>query len=57
MKDTERKFKQKTYLEYVCGKCGATNEISIKDNIICNICHFNILFKKRSIRVKKIQAV
>jgi len=46
-----------TYVEYICAKCGSIVEISTIDEVVCNVCLFNILFKKRGINIKKIKAI
>jgi len=45
------------FVEYICGKCGAINEIYLKGRIFCNVCFFNILFKKRNLTIKRVKAV
>jgi len=53
-----KKGKQnKTFIEYICAKCGTVNEININDEYICSNCLFKILYKKRTIGIKKIVAI
>jgi len=46
-----------TFIEYICAKCGTINEININDEYICCNCLFRILYKKRTIGIKKIIAI
>lgn len=44
------------FIEYICAKCGTINEINIDDEFVCSNCLFRILYKKRTIGIKKIIA-
>ncbi|AIB09989.1 DNA-directed RNA polymerases I, II and III (nucleomorph) [Lotharella oceanica] len=45
------------YIEYICAKCGTINEINVDDEYICSNCLFRILYKKKTIGIKKITAI
>lgn len=41
---------------YVCGECGADNDIKPKDPIRCRTCGYRILYKKRPKRLVQFEA-
>jgi len=51
------KTESKITVEYICLKCGALNEIGFNDEIICTFCLYNILYKRKSIRIRRIKAL
>lgn len=53
----QKKVEDIHYIEYICGKCGTVNELSIDDEIVCNVCYFRVLFKKRTLGINKIKAI
>ncbi len=41
---------------YVCGDCGADNEIKGRDAIRCRECGYRIMYKKRTRRIIQFEA-
>lgn len=41
---------------YICGDCGADNEIKAKDAIRCRECGYRIMYKKRTQRIIQFEA-
>lgn len=41
---------------YICGDCGAENEMKSKDVIRCRECGYRILYKKRTSRTIQFEA-
>jgi DNA-directed RNA polymerase I, II, and III subunit RPABC4 len=43
-------------VKYICGDCGAENEIRSKDAIRCKSCGYRIMYKKRTWRTVQYEA-
>ncbi|KXS13612.1 hypothetical protein M427DRAFT_58431 [Gonapodya prolifera JEL478] len=41
---------------YVCGECGADNELKPKEPIRCTNCGYRIMYKKRTKRMVQFEA-